>query len=136
MTLEQLKHRIALLPTHTQDEIVKAYTEMRDIATDYIDKSIDKMHALSTENIELIGENARLESKIKELESVIGIGWPAQLEGNKPYRLYLNGEYYGSGGFAYMVELMHEWVVVRDCYGASKVEFEIREAEKWRNQKT
>lgn len=121
MTLEQLKHRINSLPEHTQDEIIKAYSEMQEVADQYI----DKRHTLATENIELIDENARLKSKVKELERVIGGGWRSQLNGDKPYSLRLNGEYYGTGDFAYMIELMHEWVVIRGMYGKGEVEFEI-----------
>ena len=78
MTIEQLKHRISSLPEHTQDEIIKAYSEMQEVADQYI----DKRHVLATENIELVDENARLESKVKELERVIGGGWRSQLNDN------------------------------------------------------
>lgn len=43
----------------------------------------------------------------------------------KTYSLRLNGEYYGTGDFAYMIELMHEWVVIRGMYGKGEVGFEI-----------
>lgn len=41
------------------------------------------------------------------------------------YSLHLNGEYYGSGDLAYMMELIQDWVITHSLYGQSEANFKI-----------
>jgi hypothetical protein len=50
--------------------------------------------------------------------------------GDKMYKCYLNGKFYGGGNLQYMRELLVDYVITHKMYGKSEVDFKIVKEEK------
>ena len=46
------------------------------------------------------------------------------------YALYLDGEFYGLGGYDYVQELLRDYIYIKNLYGKGEIKFKVRKIEK------